>query len=213
MNAMESLARRARRYGAGSLEDAELLALLLGRARPGGLPRRLLARFGSVGSLWRTPPPEIEADFGPVLWARLQAARELQHRCLEEGLQRGPVLASPADTERYLRSLLGGLDHERFLCLHLDNRHRLIRRETLFRGTLDGASVYPREVVKSALAHNAAAVILAHNHPSGVAEPSAADEHITRRLKAALGLVDIRLLDHLVVTHGGCVSLAARGLL
>ena len=123
------------------------------------------------------------------------------------------TLSSPADTRAYLRLRLAHLEHEIFACLFLDNRHRVIEYAELFRGTIDGASVHPREVVKAALAHNAAAVILAHNHPSGVAEPSQADLHLTRRLREALGLVDIRVLDHLVIGDGEAVSFAERGLL
>ena len=123
------------------------------------------------------------------------------------------TLRSPADTRSYLRLRLAHLEHEVFAVLFLDNRHRVIEYETLFRGTIDGASVHPREVVKAALAHNAAAVILAHNHPSGVAEPSQADLHLTRRLREAMGLVDIRVLDHLVIGDGEAVSFAERGLL
>lgn len=124
----------------------------------------------------------------------------------------GIAIRSPADTEDYLQVALAGLEHEVFCCIYLDNRHRILGFEELFRGTVDGTSVYPREVVKQALSFNAAAVILAHNHPSGVAEPSQADERITRRLKSALELVDIRLLDHLVVGHS-VTSMASRGLI
>jgi len=125
----------------------------------------------------------------------------------------GTSIRSPMDTEHFLKARLSNLEHELFCCVYLDNRHRVIAFEELFRGTIDGTSVYPREVVKSALQHNAAAVILAHNHPSGVAEPSQADERITKRLKAALELVDIRVLDHIVVGHDKCTSFASRGLL
>ena len=125
----------------------------------------------------------------------------------------GEAIRSPADTEEFLQNKLGDYDHEVFCCLYLDNRHRVLAFEELFRGTIDGTSVYPREIVKEALKHNAAAVILAHNHPSGIAEPSQADERITTRLKDALDLVDIRVLDHIVVGKGTTVSLAKRGLL
>ena len=124
----------------------------------------------------------------------------------------GLTIRSPIDTESFLKSRMQHLEHEVFCCLYLDNRHRVLRFDELFRGTVDGTSVYPREVVKEALAVNAAAVILAHNHPSGVAEPSQADERITRRLKSALELVDIRLLDHLIIGFGSATSLASRGL-
>lgn len=125
----------------------------------------------------------------------------------------GESIRSPGDTETFLKHKLGHLGHELFCCIYLDNRHRVLAFEELFRGTIDGTSVYPREVVKSALTHNAAAIILAHNHPSGIAEPSQADERITQRLKAACDLVDIRVLDHLVIGHGTATSLASRGLL
>ena len=125
----------------------------------------------------------------------------------------GETIRSPKDTEQYLALKLGAVEHELFCVIYLDNRHRILAFEELFRGTIDGTSVYPREVVKAALGHNAAAIILAHNHPSGVAEPSQADERITKRLKAALELVDIRVLDHLIVGDSACTSLASRGLI
>ena len=150
---------------------------------------------------------------GDVRLATLIALRELAHRYFEETLPIGQAIRSPADTETFLLARLRDRPHEVFCCLYLDNRHRVILFEELFRGTIDGTSVYPREVVKQALAANAAAVILAHNHPSGVAEPSQADERITRRVKSALELVDIRLLDHLVIGDGTTTSLATRGLL
>jgi DNA repair protein RadC len=128
-------------------------------------------------------------------------------------LVRGDVLESPTSTRKYLALRFSNLEHEVFCCLFLDNRHRVIACDELFRGTVDGASVHPREVVKQALAHNAAAVILAHNHPSGVAEPSQADELITLRLRDALSVVDIRVLDHLIVAGAEVVSLAERGVL
>jgi DNA repair protein RadC len=145
--------------------------------------------------------------------AALRALPELARRYYSESLPNGESIRSPADTEGYLQARMRHLDHELFCCLFLDNRHRVLSFNELFRGTIDGTSVYPREVVKEALAVNAAAVILAHNHPSGVAEPSQADERITRRLKSALELVDIRLLDHLIVGDGRTTSLASRGLI
>lgn len=125
----------------------------------------------------------------------------------------GSTIRSPKETEDFLKARLGNLEHESFAIIYLDNRHRVIQFEELFRGTIDGTSVYPREVVKSSLSHNAAAIILAHNHPSGVAEPSQADERITKRLKAAMELVDIRVLDHIIVGGGQATSMAARGLI
>jgi DNA repair protein RadC len=199
--------------------DAELLALLL---RAGGrvqdatrLASRLLEHFGSLRQLLHADSAAIlaEAGIGPARLAVLRAIPLLARRYFEQSLPAGACIRSPADTEAFLLSRLRHLGHERFCCLYLDNRHRVLRFDELFRGTIDGTSVYPREVVKEALAVNAAAVILAHNHPSGVAEPSQADERITRRLKSALELVDIRLLDHLIIGDARTTSLASRGLL
>jgi DNA repair protein RadC len=145
--------------------------------------------------------------------ARLTASRELVRRWMLEELQHGPVLGDPRGVRDYLRVHYAGVEREVFLCLFLDNRHRLISAEEMFKGTIDGASVHPREVVKRALQVNAAAVILAHNHPSGVADPSQADELITSRLKDALAIVDIRTLDHLVVGASTVTSFAERGLI
>jgi DNA repair protein RadC len=150
---------------------------------------------------------------GPRRFGLLQAALELSRRHYAAELLTGPALEAPKVTQAFLIAQLRDRPYEVFCVLHLDNRHRLIAFEELFRGTIDGASVHPREVVKQALARNAAAVILAHNHPSGVAEPSQADELITYRLRDALGLVDIRVLDHLIVGDNRCVSFAERGLL
>lgn len=134
-------------------------------------------------------------------------------RILSSRIVRSSTLSNPRATREYLAVRFGGIEHEIFACLYLDNRNRVTACQELFRGTIDGASVYPREVVKEALAHNAAAVILVHNHPSGVAEPSQADELITRRIKQALALVDIRVLDHLIVADATVESFAERGLL
>ncbi len=204
---------RQTRSAAREPGDAELLSLLL-RTR-GRLAARLLARFGSLRQLLQADGDAIltEAGMGNARLAVLRALPLLARRYFEQSLPAGATIRSPADTEAFLLAKLRHLPHERFCCLYLDNRHRVLRFDELFRGTIDGTSVYPREVVKEALAVNAAAVILAHNHPSGVAEPSQADERITRRLKSALELVDIRLLDHLVVGDAGATSLASRGLL
>ena len=175
----------------------------------------LLHRFGSLRAVFYADEDELLACDG-IGRARLSAIRafpELARRYFSESLPSGETIRSPADTEAFLQARMRHLDHELFCCLFLDNRHRVLHFGELFRGTIDGTSVYPREVVKEALAVNAAAVILAHNHPSGVAEPSQADERITRRLKAALDLVDIRLLDHFVVGDGSATSLAQRGLI
>ena len=199
--------------------DAELLALLLraggGRRAGASLAESLLARFGSLRQVLHADSASILAEegIGRARLAVLRAMPLLAKRYFEQSLPTGTCIRSPADTEAFLLSKLRHLPHERFCCLYLDNRHRVLRFDELFRGTIDGTSVYPREVVKEALAVNAAAVILAHNHPSGVAEPSQADERITRRLKSALELVDIRLLDHLIIGDAGATSLASRGLL
>ena len=199
--------------------DAELLAKLIGSGGPGSSGHRaavnLLQRFGNLRSLLHADNHDLLAceGIGQARLAALQALPLLARRYFEESLPTGESIKSPRDTESFLKARMQHLDHELFCCLYLDNRHRVLRFDELFRGTIDGTSVYPREVVKEALSVNAAAVILAHNHPSGVAEPSQADERITRRLKSALELVDIRLLDHLIVGEGAATSLASRGLL
>jgi DNA repair protein RadC len=205
--------------GAQQLSDAELLAVLLGSSGRRGrdavaVARELIVRQGSLRGLLSAGRTACRASgLGDVAWCRLQAALELVRRHYLEDLRAGPALDSVAVTRNFLVARLRDMPHELFCCLHLDNRHRLIAFDELFRGTIDGASVHPREVVKQALARNAAAVIFAHNHPSGVAEPSQADELITRRLRDALQLVDIRVLDHFIVADNGCTSLAARGVL
>ena len=210
---------RSAQSGGREPGDAELLAMLLRTRHPAldgsGLAERLLDRFGSLRQLLHADSALIlsEKGMGRARLAVLHAVPLLARRYFEQSLPTGACIRSPADTETFLLSKLRHLGHERFCCLYLDNRHRVLRFDELFRGTIDGTSVYPREVVKEALAVNAAAVILAHNHPSGVAEPSQADERITRRLKSALELVDIRLLDHLIIGDGGATSLASRGLI
>ncbi|GAP64765.1 DNA repair protein [Mizugakiibacter sediminis] len=204
-------------HGPATLADAELLAVLLGSGIRGksavALGRELLAGAGGLGALLAADAGAGTRGLGPAKRARLAAALELARRCLAEELQRGPPLASPQDSAAYLKARLAHLPYEAFLCLFLDNRHRVLACAELFRGTLDGAAVHPREVVRACLKHNAAAVIFAHNHPSGVAEPSAADRAITRELREALGLVGVRVLDHLVIGAGPPVSMAALGLL
>lgn len=205
--------------GAHALSDAELLALFLRTGRRGAtavdVARDLLARFGGLRPLLDSEQGALcgAPGVGPAKAVQILAALELGRRYLESTLQREAVLSSPEQTRLFLKARLRPHAHEVFACLFLDNRHRVIRFEELFGGTIDGASVYPREVVKRALHHNAAAVIFAHNHPSGVAEPSPADRAITQRLREALGLVDVRVLDHLVVGDGEVVSFAERGLL
>jgi DNA repair protein RadC len=208
---------RLLKQGPAALSDAELLAIFLRTGLPGlsavGLSRQLLRDFGSLRSLLAAGHEEFcrHKGLGDAKYAQLQAVMEMARRHLAEKLPRDSVLTDPRATREYLRMRLRDLPHEIFGCIYLDNQHRLLAFEELFRGTIDGASVYPREVVKAALKHNAAALILAHNHPSGVAEPSAADRQLTRRLKDALALVDIRVLDHVVVGDGEAVSLAERG--
>ena len=194
--------------------DSELLALI----RIGGAdidPSAWLAAFGGIAALLRAEPLALLGE--PGMHSRtvdqLKALQEIARRYSGGKFERGVVIHSPADSKRYLSARLTDRSYEVFCCLYLDNRHRVLAFEELFRGTIDGTSVYPREVVKQSLRHNAAAVIVAHNHPSGVAEPSQADEHITRRLRDALALVDIRLLDHFVVGDTETVSLAARGVI
>jgi DNA repair protein RadC len=205
--------------GAQRLSDAELLAVLLGTSGRRGrdavaVARELIGRHGSLrGLLCAQRRGAVPPGLGAVGYCRLQASLELARRHYLEAMRAGPLLDSPAVTRDFLIARLRDTPHELFCCLHLDNRHCLIAFEELFRGTIDGASVHPREVVKHALERNAAAVIFAHNHPSGIAEPSQADELITRRLRDALQLIDIRVLDHLIVADTGCVSLAERGLL
>ncbi len=204
--------------GAETLTEAELLAVLLRHGVAGAsaldLARSLLLEFGSLRGLLTAERDEVcrHRGMGPARWAEIQAALELVRRHHLERLRAGPSLTSPRAAREFLIARLRDRDHEVFCCLFLDSRHRLICFEELFRGTIDGASVHPREVVKQALRRNATSVILAHNHPSGVAEPSQADEIITTRLRDALALVDIRMLDHLIVGDGSCMSLAERGI-
>jgi DNA repair protein RadC len=208
---------RLLQLGPASLSDGELLAVLLGAGCAGldalALARALLERSGGLPALLQCGAHELSRarGIGPARAARLQAAVELGRRYLQSGADRGGSLRAPDDAARFFKARLADLPHEVFGCLFLDTRHRLIRYEELFRGTIDGAAVYPREVLKRALHHNASAVIVGHNHPSGVAEPSEADRGITLKLAKALALVDVRLLDHLVVCRGGHVSLAERG--
>jgi DNA repair protein RadC len=205
--------------GAHALSDGELLAVLLGSGNRGGsaveLARRLIVAFGSLREFLSADRRTClgQLGIGPARYASLQAALELARRHFREPLRMGSALSAPEATRAFLLAHLRDRPYEVFCCMHLDNRHRLIAFEELFRGTIDGATVYPREVVRQALAHNAAAVIFAHNHPSGLVEPSQADELVTRRLKAALALVDVRVLDHVIVGDTHCLSFADRGLL
>jgi len=205
------------KQGASALSDAELLAIFLRTGIRGktavDLARDLLNDFGGLRHLLSAGQQAFccHAGLGPAKYAQLQAVLEMGRRHLFETLQRGEPLTDPATTRQYLQARLRDHPHEVFACLFLDNRHRVICFEELFRGTINGASVHPREVVKKALHHNAAALIIAHNHPSGVAEPSEADRQLTRKLQQALGLVDIRVLDHVVIGDGESVAFAERG--
>jgi len=205
--------------GPATLSDAELLAIFLRTGCQGktavDLARELLLEHGSLRALLEADHGQFcrSKGLGTAKYTQLQAVLEMSRRHLREVLQRGDVMSNPGDTRAYLSALLRDRPHEVFGCLFLDNRHRVLGFEELFRGTINGASVHPREIVKQSLAVNAAAVILAHNHPSGVAEASQADRAITHRLVDALALVDIRVLDHLIIGDGETVSFAAQGLL
>ncbi len=205
--------------GPDSLSDAELLALVLHTGNRGcsslEISRRLLQRFEHLSAALAAEPGQLAGctGIGPAKAARLVAVRELCHRQLLHRAKERDVLTSSNATRDYLRARFGQLQNEVFSCLYLTNQHHVLQIEELFRGTIDGAAVYPREVVKRCLYHNAAAVIFAHNHPSGVAEPSQADIAITRKLCAALETVDVRVLDHVIIGANTAVSLAERGLL
>ncbi len=205
------------REGPAALSDAELLAIFLRTGLKGrsavDLARDLLDEYGGLRPLLEADPKRFCRSPGLSMarYAHLQAALEIGRRHLRERLERGDVLGSPADTRRYLSLQLRHRPHEVFAAILLDNRHRVIAFHELNHGTIDGASVHPREVVRLALDRNAAAMIFAHNHPSGIAEPSQADIALTRRLREALALIDVRTLDHLIVGDGEVVSLAERG--
>lgn len=203
--------------GAASLSDAELLAIFLRTGVAGcsavELARRLLQEFGSLRALLEADLASFSSHLGlgSAKYAQLQAVLEMARRHLAERLRRDSALESPQAVRDYLKARLRHEPHEAFACLFLDSRHRVLAFEVLFRGSIDGASVYPRQVVKRALAHNAAALILTHNHPSGIAEPSQADRLLTQRLKDALALVDVRVLDHFIVGDGEPLSMAEHG--
>lgn len=205
--------------GASSLSDAELLAIFLRTGIPGldavGLAQSILNRFGTLPRLFKADLNEFcdGPGLGPAKYVQLQAVIEMSRRFLKSELQSGAALTSPAETRNFLLAQMRDLDSEQFSCIWLDSQHRVIKFEVLFHGTIDSAAVYPREVIKAALHCNAAAVILAHNHPSGIAEPSVADQTITQRLKSAFNGIDVRLLDHMVVGQGVVISFAERGLL
>jgi DNA repair protein RadC len=203
-------------HGVGSLSDAELLAVILRTGLPGKsaveLGRDLLARFKGVAGLFAADLKDVKG-LGPAKRAQFAAAIELARRSLQDDMRSANALTSPGAVRDYLRLAISGREHEVFVCLWLDAQHRVVSSEELFRGTLTQTSVYPREIVKAGLKANAAAVIFAHNHPSGVAQPSQADELLTRNLKEALSLVDIKVLDHFIVAGHQALSFAERGLL
>ena len=205
--------------GPAALSDAELLAIFLRTGVSGrsavDIGRQLLTSFGSLSALCAASEQELcgHAGVGQAKFAQLQAVMEMARRALMEKMASGNALNSPATVREYLRLKLQALPHEVFVALFLDAQNRVIEFEELFRGTLTQTSVYPREIVKRVLHHNAASVILAHNHPSGAAEPSHADETLTQALKQALALVDVLVLDHFIVAGSGVLSFAERGLL
>ena len=204
-------------HGSASLSDAELLAIFLRTGVSGksavDLARHLLTEFGSLRAL-------LEADLsafcrqlglGPAKFSQLQAVLEMSRRHLAERLRRDSALESPQAVRDYLKSVLRHEPHEVFGCMFMDSKHRMLAFEVLFRGSIDSASVYPRQVVKRALAHNAAAVIFCHNHPSGIPEPSEADRTLTQRLIKALDLIEVRVLDHFIVGDGRPLSMVEYG--
>ena len=203
--------------GASTLSDAELLAIFLRTGIKGktavDLARDIISHFNGLRNLLLADKKAFcqFSGLGQAKFAQLQAVLELSRRHLKETLQRGEFLQNPQATQEYLNARLRDLPYEVFACLFLDNQHRVIEFEILFQGTINGASVHPREVVRKTLEHNAAALILAHNHPSGIAEPSSADRHITSKLIEALALIDVRILDHIVVGDGESVAFSERG--
>lgn len=205
--------------GPGALSDAELLALLLRTGLAGKgvlqLAQELVDSFGGLAGLLHASADDLQRvkGLGPAKRAELVAVLELARRALAEQLRERAALDSPQAVKDYLQLQLASKKHECFAVLFLDNQHRLLALEEMFRGTLAQTSVYPREVVLRALHHHAAAVVLAHNHPSGTVQPSRADETLTQALKAALALIDVRVLDHVIVAPGLALSMAEKGLL
>ena len=205
--------------GAETMPDIELIALIIERhtqpKKAHDMAHELLLRFGSIRGILNAPVNDLLLidGMGQRRASMVSSLSEISARYLQERIVPGSSIQSPGDSRQYLMARLRDRPQEVFCALFLDNRHRVLSFEELFFGTIDATSVYPREILRRALTRNAAAVILAHNHPSGVAEPSAADQNITRRVRDALALIDVRLLDHFVVGDGSCVSLAARGML
>ncbi len=204
-------------HGATSLSDAELLAIFLRTGSAGvdavALARQLLLQFGSLRELMSASQAEfcLGIGLGEAKYAQMQALTEMARRYFRASLDRGDSLTSPQQSKDYLLAQLSDRNHEVFAMLMLDNQHRVIRFEEVFHGTIDRSAVYPRVLVEKVLRANAAAVILAHNHPSGVAEPSQADRRMTERIESALNLIDVRVLDHIVVGDGQTASFAERG--
>lgn len=207
------------RRGAESLSDAELLAIFLRTGTKGmnviSLADQLITDFGSLQKLFNCDNEEFckHKGLGEAKYVQLQAVLEMAKRYFAETISKGEAMTAPSDTRMYLSSRLKNRDREAFLILYLDSQHHVIMDEILFEGTINSASVYPREVVKRALYHNSTAIIIAHNHPSGIAEPSSSDRSITNRIANALDLVDIRLLDHFIVGDNQVMSFAERGLI
>ncbi|POA22670.1 JAB domain-containing protein [Pseudomonas sp. FW300-N1A1] len=203
--------------GSASLSDAELLAIFLRTGVAGksavDLARHLLQQFGGLRTLLEADQQTFgrQLGLGPAKFAQLQAVLEMARRHLAEHLRRASVLKNPIEVRNYLKAMLRHEPHEVFGCLFLDSKHRVLAFETLFRGSIDTTSVHPRQVVKRALAHNAAAVILCHNHPSGHVEPSQADRVLTKLLQEVLGMIDVRVLDHFIVGDGDPLSMAEYG--
>ncbi|WP_338800335.1 DNA repair protein RadC [Pseudomonas sp. RSB 5.4] len=203
--------------GAGSLSDAELLAIFLRTGVTGksavDLARHLLTQFGSLRALLEADLAafSMQLGLGPAKFAQLQAVLEMGRRHLAERMRKKPALENPQAVRDYLKSMLRHEPHEVFGCLFLDSKHQVLTFEALFRGSIDNTSVHPREVVKRSLANNAAAVILCHNHPSGNSDPSQADRQLTKRLQKALDLIDVRVLDHFIVGDGEPLSMAECG--
>ncbi|HEY0285595.1 MAG TPA: DNA repair protein RadC [Pseudomonas sp.] len=205
--------------GAASLSDAELLAIFLRTGVTGrsavDLSRHLLTRFGGLRALLDANLATFsgELGLGPAKYAQLQAVMEMSRRHMAESLKRDCAMENPLQVRNYLKALLRHEPHEVFGCLFLDNKNRVLTFEVLFYGSINSAQVYPRQVVKRALAHNAASLILCHNHPSGVTDASQADIDLTQRLKAALAMVDVSVLDHLIIGDGDPLSMAECGLM
>ncbi len=206
-------------HGPAHLSDAELLAIFLRVGMKGksaiDLAREILLHFGSLKALLGAKLEDFAdvSGFGPAKFVQLQASLEMSKRYFHDEMRESRFIDSPAASKQFVLHALGHRQHETFACLYMDNQHAILRFEELFQGTIDGASVYPREVVKRVLHLGAAAVVFCHNHPSGSTEPSQADRVLTNRLKQALELIDVRVLDHLIVAGNQVISFAERGLL